>query len=157
VINTNTNLTSIHKTIASVLGIGYIKHGSGTIASAVCCIFWFLLHQQNNFTGAFVFTIAVTAIGIWSAGKMENEWGHDSRRVVIDEVAGMSISLLWLPVNLNYVVAAFLLFRFFDIYKPLFINRLENLKGGWGVMLDDVLAGMYTNLILQLSWHWNWF
>jgi phosphatidylglycerophosphatase A len=155
--NANSGLTSMHKTIASVLGIGYIKYGSGTIASALCCAFWFMLHQQNNFAGALLFTLAVTVIGIWSAGKMESEWGHDSRRVVIDEVAGMSISLLWLPVDLNYIVAAFLLFRFFDIYKPLFINRLENLKGGWGVMLDDVLAGMYTNLILQLSWHWNWF
>jgi phosphatidylglycerophosphatase A len=150
------NMMRIHKTIASVLGIGYIGRGSGTIASAVCCVLWYILHAGNDFMVALAFTIVVTVVGIWSSGKMESEWGHDSKRVVIDEVAGMCISLLWLPVHLKYVLAAFILFRFFDIYKPFFINRLEKIKGGWGVMLDDVLAGMYTNLILQLSWHWNW-
>jgi phosphatidylglycerophosphatase A len=153
----NANMTGVHKTIASVLGIGYIGRGSGTIASAVCCVFWYLLHTGNDFGGALAFTCIVTAIGIWSAGKMENVWGHDSSRVVIDEVAGMSMSLLWLPIHWKYIIAAFVLFRFFDIYKPFFISELENIKGGWGVMLDDVLAGVYTNLILQLSWYWNWF
>jgi phosphatidylglycerophosphatase A len=150
------NMTRIHKTIASVLGIGYIGRGSGTIASAVCCVFWYLLHSGSDFIGALTFTIAVTVIGIWSSGKVESVWGHDSKRVVIDEVAGMCISLLWLPVHWKFILPAFMLFRFFDIYKPFFISRLENIKGGWGVMLDDVLAGIYTNLILQLIWHWNW-
>ena len=62
----------------------------------------------------------------------------------------MWIALLALPSGWIYTLAAFILFRFFDIYKPFFIKRMEKLKGGWGVMMDDVLAGIYTNIIIQL-------
>jgi phosphatidylglycerophosphatase A len=76
--------------------------------------------------------------------------GKDNQRVVIDEVAGMCIALLWIPVQLPYLLFAFLLFRFFDIVKPLLIKKVEKLPGGLGVMLDDVLAGLNANLLLQL-------
>ncbi|MEO6981354.1 MAG: phosphatidylglycerophosphatase A, partial [Mucilaginibacter sp.] len=66
--------------------------------------------------------------------------------VVIDEVAGMCISLLFTPVELKYVITALVLFRFFDIVKPLFIRKMEKVPSGWGIMMDDVLAGVYTNL-----------
>jgi len=77
--------------------------------------------------------------------------------LVIDEVAGMCISLLWLPVNWKYVLMALVLFRFFDILKPLFIRRMEKLKGGWGVMMDDVLAGVYANVLAQFVIYFHWF
>ena len=64
-------------------------------------------------------------------------------------VAGMFISLLFVPVTIPYILVAFVLFRFFDIIKPLFIRRLESLPGGWGVMADDILAGVYTNIIIH--------
>ena len=70
--------------------------------------------------------------------------------MVIDEVAGMWVSVLFLPQNLWLLIAGFILFRFFDIVKPLYIRRMEAFKGGWGVMLDDVLAGVYANIILQV-------
>jgi phosphatidylglycerophosphatase A len=89
-------------------------------------------------------------LGVYSSGKVEPEWGKDSYRVVIDEVAGMCITLLFVPVRWPYLLAGLLLFRFFDIAKPLFIRKMENLKGGWGVIMDDVLAGVYANLLLQL-------
>jgi len=91
----------------------------------------------------------ITAIGIWSSNVVSRIWGKDPARVVIDEVAGMCISLLLVPVTIKYVVAALILFRFFDIAKPLFIKKLEKLPGGWGIMLDDVLAGVYANIVLQ--------
>jgi phosphatidylglycerophosphatase A len=95
----------------------------------------------------------VIIIGIWSAGVVENDWGKDSSRVVIDEVAGMCIGLLFVPVNVKWMITALLLFRFFDIVKPLYIRRLEKLPGGWGVMADDILAGIYSNIVLQVIIH----
>lgn len=81
---------------------------------------------------------------------VDAKWGKDNSKVVIDEVAGMCVGLLFLPVQLKYIAASFILFRFFDITKPLFIRRLEKLPLGWGVMADDLLAGIYTNLIMQV-------
>jgi phosphatidylglycerophosphatase A len=82
---------------------------------------------------------------------MELNWGKDNYRIVIDEVAGMSLSLCFVPVAWPYVLAAFVLFRLFDITKPFFIRRMEGLPGGWGVMMDDMLAGLYANLLLQAA------
>ena len=87
---------------------------------------------------------------MWSSSKVEPIWGKDPARVVIDEVAGMCISLLFLPVNVKYLFCALILFRFFDIVKPLFIRKVESLPAGWGIMMDDVLAGVYANVILQV-------
>ena len=71
-------------------------------------------------------------------------------KVVIDEMIGVWIALLGFALTPFNLIAAFILFRFFDIAKPLGIRQLENIKGGWGVMLDDVLAGVYANVVLQL-------
>jgi phosphatidylglycerophosphatase A len=90
------------------------------------------------------------AVGIWSAGKMEEKWGKDSYRVVLDEVAGMWCTLLFVPFRWEYILAGLVLFRFFDIVKPLYIRRTEAWKKGWGVMMDDVAAGICSNLLLQL-------
>ncbi len=90
------------------------------------------------------------AAGVWSSGRMERKWGKDNYRIVIDEVVGMCCTLLFIPVRWPYVLTGLVLFRFFDIAKPLYIRRMEELKGGWGVMMDDVLAGVYSNLILQV-------
>lgn len=140
-----------HKLTATVFGIGYIGKGGGTIAAIACSICWYMA-LVGNYPGhiAIIITALITALGIWSGNKVEPLWGKDHSRVVIDEVAGMCISLLFIPVTLNYVIAALVLFRFFDIVKPLYIRRMEALKGGWGVMMDDVLAGVYANIVLQI-------
>ncbi|MFN3666624.1 MAG: phosphatidylglycerophosphatase A, partial [Sediminibacterium sp.] len=75
--------------------------------------------------------------------------GKDSGKVVIDEAAGMMISLLFVPPTLPYIITGFVLFRILDITKPLLIRKTESLPGGWGVMLDDVIAGIYANLLLH--------
>jgi len=89
-------------------------------------------------------------IGIMSADRVEEIWGKDHNRVVIDEVAGMCITLLFVPLKWQYTLIGLVLFRFFDILKPFYIRKLEELPGGWGVMADDILAGIYANIILQL-------
>ena len=139
----------IHKLISTVFGIGYVSKGGGTIAALVCCVIWYLLRIDGYATSTLVATMLVLVVGIWSANVVEQEWGIDSSKVVIDEIAGMMLSLLFIPFAISYIIAAFVLFRFFDIVKPLYIKKAEQLPGGWGVMLDDVQAGIYANLMMQ--------
>ena len=141
----------IYKTIASVLGIGYVGKGGGTIAALFYCMIWLLLPAAFSYSvWQIVITFFIIATGIVTGNKVDKVWGKDSSKVVIDEVAGMAIGLLFVPHKIIYVVIALVLFRFFDIVKPLYIKKMEALKGGLGVMMDDVLAGIYANIVLQI-------
>ena len=145
----------IHRLISTCLGIGYTPKGGGTIAAAVCCIAWYFLWVGGNeHFSVWALEGGVTAVlfilGVWSANKVEAEWGEDSYRVVIDEVAGMCLTLCFVPVRWSYIAIGLVLFRFFDIAKPLGIRKMEQMRSGWGVMMDDMLAGVYANLLLQI-------
>lgn len=141
-----------HKITSTSFGIGYIGKGAGTVAAVATCLIWYALAlgQTGNFIPALAITLFLIALGIWSGNVVESIWGKDHNRVVIDEVAGMCITLLWIPVTPLNVLVGLILFRFFDIAKPLYIRKLEDLPGGWGVMFDDVLAGVYANIVLQI-------
>lgn len=142
-------MIKVQKLIAGCVAIGYIK-GGGTIAAAIVCVPWYISQKTSLYEWpALAITVIVTALGIWTAQGVEKEWGKDSSRVVIDEAAGMMISLLFVPVTVPYVLTGFVLFRLLDITKPLLIRKTELLPGGWGVMMDDILAGVYTNLLLH--------
>jgi len=135
--------------ICSVAGIGYFPKAPGTFASAVAAIVYFLLNPlwQELFIGIIIILI----LGILFTGYVEQLSGKDPGLIVIDEFAGQWATFLFLPNNdLFIVISGFILFRFFDILKPLGINSLQKLPGGWGVMIDDVLAGIYANIILQI-------
>jgi phosphatidylglycerophosphatase A len=146
-----------HKITSTSLGIGYIGRGAGTAAAVATCLVWYAFGSTgiNNYIPALIITLIILALGIWSGNIVESIWGKDHNRVVIDEVAGMCITLLWVPVSPLNILLGLILFRIFDIAKPFFIKRLEHLPGGWGVMFDDVLAGIYANLILQLFLRFN--
>jgi phosphatidylglycerophosphatase A len=148
-----------HRIMATCLGIGYIGKGGGTVAAAVTAIGWYLVQagKEINLVYQLLFTLLITALGIWSGNKVEAAWGKDDKKVVIDEMSGMCVSLLMIPVQVKYVIAALVLFRFFDIVKPLGIRKTEQLPGGWGVMIDDVVAGIYANILLQLVICFNLF
>jgi phosphatidylglycerophosphatase A len=138
-------MIKFHTLVASVLGIGYVGKGGGTIAATVYCIIWFLLppgYEKNKWQ--IIITILIIAIGTWSSGVVDSIWGKDSSKVVIDEVAGMAIALLFVPKNMAYMLVSLVAFRFFDIVKPLGIRNAERLPKGWGVMADDALAGLYA-------------
>lgn len=145
----------LHKLIATFGGIGYVGKGGGTIAAVACCIIWWFL-PTAQYTQVII-TLAVSVVGIWSGNVIEAFWGKDSSKVVIDEVAGMMLTLLFIPVTIKYVLTGLILFRFFDIAKPLYIRRLEKLPGGWGVMADDLAAGIYANLVLQIIVFYQFF
>jgi phosphatidylglycerophosphatase A len=143
---------NFNKIIASIFGIGFLK-GGGTYAAIVTCGGIWLLWQcpalQNPFY-LLAIAILITLWGVYVSNKVEPDWGEDSSRVVIDEVAGMLISVLFLPQNLYILLGGLVLFRFFDIVKPLGIRKMEALPSGTGVMMDDVLAGVYSNAVLWL-------
>lgn len=146
-------MLKIHKLVSSSLGIGYIGKGGGSVAAVATCLCWYLAYKAGGDGFVLwqpVIVLMLSVLGVWSAGAVEPSWGKDDKKVVIDEVAGMCISLLYISPGLVYFGLGFILFRFFDIVKPFYIRKMEDLQGGWGVMLDDIVAGIYTNLILHL-------
>ncbi len=147
-----------HKITSSSLGIGYIGKGAGTVAAVFTCMVWYFA-QLNGTNHAIVLmiTLLITFLGIWSGNVVEKIWGKDHQRVVIDEVAGMCIALLWIPITPLNILLALIFFRFFDIVKPFFIKKMEDFPGGWGVMCDDILAGVYANILLQVVIKLNFF
>ena len=134
--------------IATAGGIGLLVKGGGTAAAVVFCIAWYFF--PIGYVYQVWLLVVLLAAGIWSASKMETVWEHDSNRIVIDEVAGMMITLAFLPPKSVLIITGCVLFRFFDIVKPLGIRKAERLPRGIGVMADDVLAGIYSHLILWL-------
>lgn len=140
-----------HKIVATVFGIGYVGKGGGTIAAIFYCILWLLLPAGfSQSIWQVIITILIIITGVWCSNYVDDIWGKDSSKVVIDEVAGMAISLLFVPQNYKYAIISLVLFRFFDILKPMGIRSLESLPKGWGVMADDVLAGVYSLAIIQI-------
>ena len=142
-------MSRLYKLIASVFYIGYLPVAPGSFGSLAALFLYYFLKGSPIALGIAI--VACFLLGLLSAGKAEKLFGgKDSDEIIIDEFTGMLVSLYLLPPNMGYVVGAFLLFRFFDIVKPRPVDSLERLKGGLGVMADDLMAGLYTNLILQL-------
>jgi phosphatidylglycerophosphatase A len=123
----------------------------GTAGTMVGVLLYLLL-KGMPLVWYLVVCVLVTGIGVWAAGEAEKLLGKkDAPSIVIDEIAGYLISMILVPSGLGYVVAAFFLFRVFDIIKPFPLYRLQDLHGGLGVVIDDVGAGIYTNIVLQLG------
>lgn len=95
-------------------------------------------------------TLAFAALAIWAADLAERQFGHDSSRIVIDEYAGFVVSVLLLPKSLLLFAVAFVLFRALDIVKPFPARQAEALPGGVGIVTDDLVAGIYTNILLRV-------
>jgi len=93
----------------------------------------------------------VFGLGIKASSIMEKRYGHDPAEVTIDEVAGMWITLFLLPKKIFVVLAAFFVFRFFDIIKPFPARKFDTMHGGFGIMMDDVVSGIYANIVLQFA------
>ena len=139
-----------YKMIATCGGIGKIK-GGGTIAAALYTILWWFIRPSiDGIPVQVIVFLLLTAVGVYVSNKLEAEWGKDSSKIVIDEAAGMCCTLLFVPHQWQLALMGLAAFRFFDIVKPLFISRAEKLPAGWGVMADDVAAGICANLVLQL-------
>ena len=135
-------------------GVGYLPLAPGTFGSLVGVgIFWLLV--RVNPLVIVVAILAVTFAGIWAGSRIEQLSGRkDPGKVVVDEVAGQMISLFPLTLFSHWstvaVIVSFILFRFFDIVKPYPARRFEALKGGMGIMCDDLVAGVYGAVIVSI-------
>ena len=139
--------------IGTGFGSGFSPFAPGTAGALLATLVWFGLAMFISETCLLWITVALvslfTVAGIWATDRLEPYWGEDPSRVVVDEMVGVWITLLAAPAgHVWYGLAAFALFRFFDILKPLGIRRMEKLRGGVGVMMDDVLAGVYGFIVL---------
>lgn len=123
-------------------------------AGTVVGVFLYLLMKDlasGPYAGLCIF---VLVLGIWAAGRAEVMLGgKDPGSVVIDEIAGYLVAMFLVPFGWGFVAAGFFVFRFFDIVKPWPLRRFEKLRGGPGIMLDDIGAGVYTNIVLQIAAH----
>lgn len=138
--------------IATSGGIGYLPLAPGTWAAGALAILWFFVCQK--FPDTIIWQVLLACLlfigGVYFSGKLISDKEKDPSFVVIDEVAGMAVTLLFIPLAWQNFVVGFILFRFFDILKPLGIKRMEKMRKGWGIMLDDILAGIYSNIALHL-------
>jgi phosphatidylglycerophosphatase A len=148
-------------TIATFFGIGFLKPGPGTWASVAAVLLWagaaHFLHPTPRvlFIALLIGIFLTLLLGIPAASVVEREsGGHDPQCVVIDEVAGQWITLLLSPADWKHGLIALVLFRLFDITKPFPVRRLERLPGGWGIVFDDVAAGLYAFCIASLLRIW---
>jgi phosphatidylglycerophosphatase A len=142
-------LQTLYKYIATLGFIGYLPFAPGTFGTAAGFLFVLLLKGED--IRLLIFSAVIFLLGLFTSHSAEKQLGKDSTHIVIDELCGYMISVIFIPKSIGYLIAAFILFRIFDIFKPPPIRAIErNVSGGAGIMLDDVLAGIFTNVCLQL-------
>jgi phosphatidylglycerophosphatase A len=142
-------LNFFEKLIGSGFYTGYIPFASGTWGSLAALIIYLI----PGFEKPVIIIPAIvlfTILGIFTGNKFDVIYGKDPAECTVDEVVGMWISLLFLPKTFLVVTAAFISWRAFDIIKPAPARQLESLKGGFGIMMDDIVAGLYSLLLLHL-------
>ena len=139
---------TIWRFLATFFYLGKLPFAPGSWGSLGALLLWLLFPVTFSFHLSAL--VILFFLGVYSSNKIAKHLGDDDpSEVVIDEVVGMGISLFMLPHSLELYLLAFILFRIFDIIKPLFIYRIQNLSGGWGIMLDDVLAGLFTFVLVN--------
>jgi phosphatidylglycerophosphatase A len=146
--------------VATFFGVGRLRPGPGTWASLATVLLWWLLASHLppavRLPVILVLIVIVVAIGIPAATLEERGWGkHDPSHVVIDEVAGQLVTLVACPIVWQALLAGFILFRGFDIVKPPPVRSLEKLPGGTGIVVDDLGAGVYALIVLQVLLHFG--
>lgn len=135
---------------ATGLGVGYSPIAPGTTGTLVAIPIYFFL-SYIPFPLYELTLVSFFFLSSWISEKAEIYFGkRDDPRIVIDEMMGFLITMLWVPKTTLFIVLGFFLFRFFDIVKLTPIRRMEKVRGGYGVVLDDVMAGIYANIVLHL-------
>lgn len=140
---------------ASFGGCGFAPIASGTVGSAAAALLYWFTPLSTSVGVLLASTILAFIGGVPAASRVEILRGKDPSVVVVDEVVGMWLALLWLPRSLETTLAAFLAFRLFDIVKPWPARRFDAGTGGFNIMMDDVVAGIMANLCVQTA-HLIW-
>jgi len=150
----NYQLSIISNWIATVFRIGFLPLAPGTWCSLFAVVVWYFLLVDISVPNFSLIIIIVTILGVFTSNQyIEDSGKDDPSEVVIDELAGQWLALLGIPHSIGFAFAALIIFRIFDIAKPFPIKQLEKFPRGWGVMLDDIGAGILTCGILQLYMH----
>lgn len=137
--------------VATIGPVGFLPHAPGTYGTLVAFLFVVLIKPDDLFL--FVIFLLSVLIGLPASHKAEKALGVDSGKIVIDEFCGYLLAVLLIPREGLMLLAAFVLFRLFDIIKPPPIRRIERtLPGGVGVMVDDLVAAVYANICIQVAW-----
>jgi phosphatidylglycerophosphatase A len=153
----NTPVNWLKKIISSLFFLGYFPVASGTVGSAVAVgaivfLQWKWPHLLSSGVDHY-YWVAMSAITLFaiivSAGAREMFGADDPKQVIIDEFAGQVITFFMIPLTWRTLLLGFLLFRFFDIVKPFPVHKMEELEGGVGITMDDVVAGVYANITLM--------
>ena len=138
------------------MGVGLFPVAPATAASFAAVVVLYLLPIATDSPAFFGLVAASLVVGPWACGSLISPDDHDPKRAVWDEVAGMWLTCLLLPKSLPWLAAAFVVFRVLDVLKPWPIRRFERLPGGWGIMADDVVAGVVgavaLNIVYRLAW-----
>ena len=135
--------------IGTVFYIGKLPFTPGTWSSLVASLTWFFIFDSLSPIILPIITLLLFAIGIIACEKIINDTKEkDPSRIVIDEWVGQWIVFTFMPVNISILVIGLILFRIFDIFKPFPVKSMEKLSGGWGIMMDDVIAGIMAYILL---------
>ncbi len=141
----------IAQTFASVFNIGRLPVAPGTWGSLFALLTWLILIPYISSLTLILINLILFIVGVITSNRIETELKeNDPSLIVIDEWVGQWIALLFLPQSIIWGIVAFGLFRIFDIWKPYPIYKFDKMQGGWGIMMDDVMAGIYTLLIIQI-------
>jgi len=142
--------------LASGLGVGKIPLIPGTAGTLVGVILYLVLYLilVRVFSSWIFYAIAIGVlflIGVWISGKAEKDLrDKDNQLIVLDEIVAFPVVMFVLPYSFLYILAGFVLFRVFDVVKPFRIGKLEKLRGGWGIMVDDLAAAILANVVIQV-------
>ena len=146
--------------ISSGFGTGYIKPAPGTWGTAMAFLItiglW-LSPLSDIVNMPIILSGVFCVLGLWSVNVLSDDWEDDDQRIVVDEMIGFWITMIFIPMSWTSLILAFILFRLYDIFKPLGIRKFDNIKANWAVLVDDVAAGVYANVTLRiililLSW-----
>jgi phosphatidylglycerophosphatase A len=138
------------KLLSTCFGIGFFPVAPGTVTSMVAVLCYFFIPVLHNPLLLLFLVLLCSGAGIWAGGVMEDYYGEDPSVVTIDELAGQWLALVFLPEGIVPMALSLLFFRFFDIAKPGPVDALQRLPGGWGIMLDDLLAGFFANISVRV-------
>ncbi len=142
-------LNRLYYFVATIGYAGYFPFAPGTVGSALAGVVVFLIKPSELMLMGLIMIFFIA--GTISAHNVEKELGKDSGHIIVDEFCGYLVSVLFIPRNMTNLILAFFIFRVFDIVKPPPIRTVEKkVGGGAGVMLDDIVAGIYTNITIQV-------
>jgi phosphatidylglycerophosphatase A len=139
----------IINTVGSVFYAGYFPFAPATFASFVWLLAYLFI-PGGEWLASPIILVIVVPVAVYLSHEMERMHGADSSRIVIDEFAGMQVTFLMLDPSITIGAVGFCCFRFFDILKPFPINRSQRLRGGVGVVVDDLIAGLYARIVLMI-------